>query len=250
MKYTPDFLMKPYLVHACEGLRPSDSDVYAVIYWFEKMRGEKCTASNKTIAEIARLQERTIRAALDRLEKNDFIERVYEDKERKKRTEIRTKVHMNKIPEDKKYAQTGGQSATMKKLDRRDLVGYKVEITSDIMKPGSIIQMDTIERDMKELTIMNPTPGEIAHDFFSKESLYREKILQEIADHTGAPMNLVKEEARKFFAYWTEPTKSGKKQLWETKPTFEIKRRLYTWFQKSNKYNSPDKKRTGAGVTI
>ena len=36
-------------------------------------------------------------------------------------------------------------------------------------------------------------------------------------------------EMGKFWEYWTEPTKNGKKQFWETKPTFEVKRRFVTW---------------------
>lgn len=36
-------------------------------------------------------------------------------------------------------------------------------------------------------------------------------------------------EMGKFISYWTEPTKNGKKQRWQTQETFEIKRRFVTW---------------------
>lgn len=36
-----------------------------------------------------------------------------------------------------------------------------------------------------------------------------------------------------FVSYWTEKTRTGKRFLAETKPTFEIKRRLSTWFKNS-----------------
>lgn len=42
----------------------------------------------------------------------------------------------------------------------------------------------------------------------------------------------------KFLAYWTEPTKNGKKQRWEQQKTFELKRRFITWM--SRDYNQPN----------
>lgn len=41
-----------------------------------------------------------------------------------------------------------------------------------------------------------------------------------------------------FISYWTEQTRTGKRFLAETKPTFEIKRRLATWYKNS----TPNKK--------
>jgi len=224
--FKPDFLIKPYEVHACEGLRPSDSDVYAVVYWFEKMRGEKCTAGNGTIADVARLQERTVRAALDRLERYGFIERVYVDDTRKVRTEIRTLIHMARARD----VQPVRKVKSRKKLESEELT------------PGSVI---AVEIEM--------TPGEIARDFFAPSgtpSIHRDRIIQEIIKASGAPENAIVAEARKFYTYWTEPTRSGKKQLWETKPTFEVKRRLVTWLMNAGKYNKTSRKSSGSGVTI
>ena len=229
MNYKPDFLIKPYEVHACKGLRPSDSDVYAVVYWFERMRGEKCTASNSTIAEVACLKERTIGAALERLEKHGFIQRVYEDKERTKRLEIKTCVHMTK-----------GTFQTEPKKKK----AQKQEPTEDTSKVPAVVDESKNE----------PTPGELARDFFApkgSEVKYRDQIIEEIVQATGAPKDALMAEVRKFYIYWTEPTKSGKKQLWETKPTFEVKRRLYTWLSRAGKYNGTGpKKGSGSGATI
>jgi len=101
---TPDFLITPYEVHACEDLRPSDSPVYAVAYWFEKMRGEKCIASNATIAEIAKVSERAVGGSLERLEKNGFIRRIYNPDG--SRAEIKTLVSYTKR-EHKEEGDTG-----------------------------------------------------------------------------------------------------------------------------------------------
>lgn len=229
MNYKPDFLIKPYEVHSHPGLRPSDSDVYAVVYWFERMKDGKCTAGNETIAEVARLKERTIGAALERLEKFGFITRVYEDAKRTKRLEIRTLVHMTRtstvpVKEKKTKANT-----------RRE---DKQTQSMVVVPPGE-------EKAPKE-----PTPGQIARDFFDPKGQTRSRIIDELAAQAGAPREAVAAEVKKFYLYWTEPNKSGTKQLWETKPTFEVKRRLYTWLSRAGKFNTAGKKGSGAGATI
>lgn len=42
-----------------------------------------------------------------------------------------------------------------------------------------------------------------------------------------------------FVLYWTEPTKSGKKERWETERTFDVKRRLLKWIENKNKWSKP-----------
>ena len=41
-----------------------------------------------------------------------------------------------------------------------------------------------------------------------------------------------------FINYWTEKTRNGKKFLAETKPTFEISKRLNTWIKKNGQFSS------------
>lgn len=96
--FKPDFLIIPYAIKSHEDLRPSDGDVYAAIYWFERLKDGKCTASNETLADVACCGVRNVRGALDRLEKEGFIERIYVDPEtRTKRAEIKTLLHYGKV---------------------------------------------------------------------------------------------------------------------------------------------------------
>lgn len=233
--YTPDFLIKPYQVHSHPGLRPSDSDVYAVVYWFERMKDGKCTASNETIAEVACLKERTIGAALERLEREGFIERVYSDSNRTLRMEIKTLVHMTRTTEER-----------TKKMPRMRRT-KSVKIKDEDIKPGAIVKVDAPGTDPKD-----PTPGEVAKDFFAgkgETSLYRERIVDELTASTGATRDAIVTEAKKFYLYWTEPNKSGTKQKWQLQQTFDVKLRLITWLSRANVYNKTSK-RAGAGVTI
>lgn len=224
--YNPDFLIKPYEVHACKELRPSDGDVYAVVYWFERLRGERCTAGDRAIGEVARVGERSVRGSLTRLEKSGFIERVYDGE---KRVEIRTLVHMTRT-----------QSNPIHKTDSSAVKA----LSTEELEPGAVIPVAEKE----------PTPGELAKDFFAppgSTSKYREQILDEVVKTTGAQRDAVLAEARKFYTYWTEPTKSGTKQRWETEKTFEIRRRLYKWLSNVKTFG-PRKPNggTGSGATI
>ena len=48
---------------------------------------------------------------------------------------------------------------------------------------------------------------------------------------------IVRIELNKFISYWTEKNGSGRKQKWEMEKTFEVKRRLATWFSNANKFS-------------
>jgi len=205
----PDFLITPYEVKACESLRPSDGDVYAVVYWLERLKDGKCTAGNAFIAEVLSIQERTVRAALERLEKEGFIQRFYEDPERKHRKEIRTLVRFSRVEPE-----TPGV-------------------------PG------------KEIVEKKETPGAFAKRFFEEgASDAKDQVLEEIMySNPQADRNEVMQEIKRFILYWTEPNKSGTKVRWQMQKTFDVRRRLATWFGRAGKWEVSSK-RSGSGVTV
>lgn len=182
----PDFLIKPYEVHSHPGLRPSDADIYAVVYWFERLKDGKCTASNETIAEVACVKERTVRAGLERLERYGFIVRVYEiensqseGRQMKNRLEIKTTVT---------YAKRGDEPKVHKTRSRK--------VKTEEMTPGGIVRVDA-EEEKKD------TPADEARMFFDRDGAVRGKIIDEIAEKTGAPREAVVAEMKKFYTYWT-----------------------------------------------
>lgn len=207
----PDFLIKPYALLECDELRPTDADVYAVCYWFEHMKDGRCTAGNPAIAAVAKVDERTVRGALNRLEKNGFIRRVYFDKAKKLRSHIETLV---------RYAKVNPKE------------------TPSVIEGMAISEMPPAE-----------TPGQIAREFFDPQSTRRHEIAEEISRQTGAPKEAVIAELKKFIVYWTEPNKSGTKQRWQLQQTFDVKRRIYTWLSRAQIRGSVGA-RSGAGVTL
>lgn len=96
----------------------------------------------------------------------------------------------------------------------------------DIQKTVSI---DTITKDRGE----TPTPSQIAKDFFDQGASYYEYLELFCANKDGPA---VEREFQKFILYWTEPNKTGKKLRWEQEKTFEVKRRLVTWLERSKNY--------------
>lgn len=77
------------------------------------------------------------------------------------------------------------------------------------------------------------TPAQIAEEFFGNP----EPIILELLAR-GLPEQNVRGEINNFISYWTEPNKSGTRQRWQTEKTFEIKRRLATWFNRSKEFNN------------
>lgn len=79
-----------------------------------------------------------------------------------------------------------------------------------------------------------PTPREEAEDFFTNGD--KQRAVVEWLKAKGIPEQAAVQEVAKFVSYWTEPSLSGKRQRWQTEKTFEIKRRLATWFSKSQDF--------------
>lgn len=80
------------------------------------------------------------------------------------------------------------------------------------------------------------TPSDQNELFFSDETVRQKAI--EFFTSRGAGANQVRAEIEKFVSYWTEPNKSGTSVAWKMKKTFDVKRRLVTWMNRSMQYNT------------
>lgn len=102
--------------------------------------------------------------------------------------------------------------------------------------PQDSIGKDSIGKDNIVLESGDKSPSQKAQEFFNTEPDY-----QDIADKLNAPVDIIKREIQKFIAYWTEPNATGKKQRWQMEKTFEISRRLNTWFSNTKIINQEKK---------
>lgn len=86
-------------------------------------------------------------------------------------------------------------------------------------------QRTQLNKDNKEIN-RAAAPATIFKNFLEDP---KPMIAQLIRDGAGDE-DTVNREVRKFIDHWTEPTKSGTKQKWETERTFELNRRIKKWF--------------------
>lgn len=86
-----------------------------------------------------------------------------------------------------------------------------------------------------------PTPAQTMEDFVLSVETKTESIT-ELASRIGTaykiPADQVSAEFDKFVNYWCELTKDGKKKRWQLEKTFEVKRRLATWFTNVAKFSN------------
>ena len=209
--FKPDFLIIPYCIKANPNLRPSDGDVYAAIYWFERLKDGRCTAGNEAIADVACCGIRNVRGALERLESEGAIIRIWKDPDVKNiRSEIKTLIHYGRPV----TAPTPGLPGVPERTDT----------------PGEIARQ-----------FFQHEEGERNHMV--------DEVISNLVEKTNAPREVIQNEVQKFRLYWTEPNKSGTKQRWQTEKTFEVQRRLYTWLSRAGTINKTAA-RSGAGRTI
>ena len=92
-----------------------------------------------------------------------------------------------------------------------------------------------------------PSPAQGANDFLNILEKQEEAVLRLLEN--GIPEIIARQEVKKFVAYWTELNGSGKKQRWQMQNTFEVQKRLATWFGKINSFNKPAKQEKKTGYT-
>jgi biotin operon repressor len=92
------------------------------------------------------------------------------------------------------------------------------------------------KNDKKEIE----APSQINQSFFSKGEEYQKRVEM----MAQIPSEVLIPELDKFILYWTEPNKSGSRVRWEQENTFEIGRRLATWFGNIKNYQQKQRLQT------
>lgn len=99
--------------------------------------------------------------------------------------------------------------------------------------PSIIKDKVSITCEQENPTEVKDTPANEAQSFFDIVMTSAEEfqvLVSKMSESTKFPPAFVAEELKLFTLYWTERNKSGKKQKWESEKTFEVRRRLVTWF--------------------
>jgi uncharacterized protein (DUF427 family) len=96
-------------------------------------------------------------------------------------------------------------------------------------------------RSRLEVEKREASPAQSTRGFFDNTINQTDEFhlfVQSIAQKHHLPPEAVRMEVLKFTNYWTELNKSGTKQRWELEKTFEVNRRLMTWFSRVRDFNN------------
>ena len=93
-----------------------------------------------------------------------------------------------------------------------------------------------------------PTPAEEANDFFSNPTKQEAAIT--MLTNKNIPRDVAKKEIDNFISYWTELNSTGTKERWQMEKTFELKRRITTWINKSNIFSKKTFNKESKGIII
>ncbi len=227
--FRPEFWYVPTLVSDHQNTEPFDEKVYACIHWFQQMKDGECFASNKTIAEVIKPhnpQPRSVQNSLNRLEKSGFIARDYKDKAKRNRIRIRALIsfRLERKADDRRKTNETTMTVERNGNDSGERNGH--DQSNNILN-----------KNIKEEKL---SPKELSKDFFSKGESYL--LFLDYLSDKGMPKSTAYGEVNKFISYWTELNSTGKKERWQMEKTFEVKRRLSTWFSKSKQFSGKKSK--------
>lgn len=155
--FLPDFLIIPYQLMNDESLTGTDRTVYAVIYWYERLKDGKCFASNEEIARVAKTTAATVANSLTALEKSGFIQRIMNGQERK---QILTSVRFN----------TG-----VKDIPPRGQTTFNPEVNRESNKERVIVNSST--------GMDNPYPVKALLDLYGRLYMRRVGVLPTITNY-------------------------------------------------------------------
>lgn len=139
-----------------------------------------------------------------------------------------------------------GMIISINKAKKRFAQKVKSNLTKrenlNVLKGKSNIRQDSIDKTVRQREEKRISPSEEMR-LFIKESGYFDKIASELIRKSKAPPDMIAKELLHFRSYWSELNGSGKKQRWELQKTFELKRRLGTWFRNTEKFNQNKQKK-------
>lgn len=153
------------------------------------------------------------------------------DRNRKAKCPIPTNYDTQWYTKGNQRVQTDGEV----KLSKVKLSKAKVsEVKSAVGKP-------TTTQPKEEKIVKSLSPKEKAIQFFDGVELLKNKqdvpwlkeFLVAIASGNKVDKTAIWHEIKEFSRYWTELNQTGTKQRWQLQKTFEVERRLVTWFNRA-----------------
>jgi hypothetical protein len=216
----PDFILIPYPLLVDQKLQSLDRLLYGFIYWFATMGGRRCTASNQTFAKFLEVDPGSIQNSLGRLQEGGYIKRLYKDESRRVRSEIVPLITFRQVSS----------------VDDRVSSAHDTHVSSVDVQTHINTNTDKLNRG-------EATPRDLAQSFF-KDADIQNKIIATLIEK-GIDESTARQEIKKFIGYWTESNGAGTRQRWQLQQTFDVRRRLATWFGNVSKFERSSKRTIG-----
>ena len=160
--------------------------------------------------------------------------RIVKSLEEKKRLKVKRSIGKNnvyditwydrcneKVSSQETFTTSGRETLT---TSRRETLTQTIK--NKTIKKELVEEKLTPSQEMKLFLTNKEEPKRIAQAISKKSNLPYEQVLLELENFTG---------------YWSELNKSGTKQRWQLEKTFELKRRLGTWFKNKDKFGNKKK---------
>ena len=112
----PEYLMVPKIVLEDKDLTIVDGLICGLIYWFTKLKMEKCILSNASIAELLRMKQGSVANSISRLAKRGCIKVVLDKNNHRK--EIVSLIAFTRSSEGGSSYNEGGVHPTMNIIRR------------------------------------------------------------------------------------------------------------------------------------
>jgi len=210
---------------------------------FIRVRGIRITVkrgqigwSQIKLADRWKWSRNKVRRYLEELEEDgDIVRETIQQKD--KLTSLITVVKY----EEYQLGDTTDETAKGQRKDiERTLKGQRKDIERYSIKKKDKNKKNK-KKDINSVVATTPTPSQIANEFFT--SVDHEEMISYFSSK-GLSDEVARNEIQKFILYWTEPNKLGTKERWQIQKTFEIRRRLASWFSRikqGSQYNQETK---------
>ena len=214
----------------------STANAQSLYFQMKKYAGEsgKCFATEQTLMKKMKVGKKAFDKALNYLLKKKWVTFIglTQGKTRPIKTYKINNIwkmnnnHYNKISSESNISFKKDTSPKLRDTSQKQ---HKISAESNVEEEPYIIRTNnkrTPSQEMKLFLTNKEEPKRIAQAISKKSNLPYEQVLLELENFTG---------------YWSELNKSGTKQRWQLEKTFELKRRLGTWFKNKDKFG--DKKK-------
>lgn len=159
--YFPDFIQIPGVVLADEKLNTLDALIYGIIYWYTKLKLQRCVLKNQAISELLKCSVGSVANSITRLTKYGYVESIYE-----RSTHIRELVPLvsyqksTSSTDDEHFihrlsgTSSTDESTSLKVVEEPNKINRIIELNNkqkEIIKKKYSSREDILEEDLEEI---------------------------------------------------------------------------------------------------